>query len=125
MPNPWYRPDFAKRGGLVPAVVQDASSREVLMLGWVNEEAWDLTLSSNKATFWSTSRQELWVKGATSGDELRMVEVRVDCDDDTVLYLVEPLGQGACHTKNGSGRARATCFFRRVDAQGRLINLDP
>ncbi len=120
-----YRPDFAKRGGLVPAVVQDAQTRAVLMLGWVNEEAWDRTLSSGKATFWSTSRQTLWEKGSTSGDWLQIVEIRVDCDDDTVLYLVNPLGEGACHTKNASGRARSSCFYRRLDSQGRLVNLDP
>jgi phosphoribosyl-AMP cyclohydrolase len=125
MPDPAYSPDFAKRGGLVPAVVQDAKTGEVLMLGWVNEEAWQRTRKTGLATFWSTSRNELWEKGATSGDGLRIVELRVDCDEDTVLYRVEPLGAGACHTKNGKGRSRASCFYRRVEADESLTNLDP
>lgn len=121
---PEWVPDFDKRGGLVPAVVQDARSKEVLMLGWVNAEAWKQTLATRKATFWSTSRNELWVKGATSGDELAVVEVRTDCDDDTVLYLVEPRG-GTCHTKNSKGETRKSCFYRRVGVDGTLVNLDP
>jgi phosphoribosyl-AMP cyclohydrolase len=118
-------PDFAKRGGLVPAVVQDAATGEVLMLGWVNQLAWQRTLSTGKATFWSTSRNELWEKGATSGDWLKIVEVRVDCDEDTVLYRVEPQGAGACHTKNAAGKTRQSCFFRRVEADGSFTDLDP
>lgn len=121
---PRFVPDFAKRGGLVPAVVQDAKTELVLMLGWVNAEAWDRTLKSGMATFWSTSRQELWEKGATSGDWLKIVEIRVDCDDDTILYRVEPQGGGACHTKNAAGRTRTSCFYRRVEAD-HLVNLDP
>ena len=120
-----YLPDFEKRGGLVPAVVQNAKTGLVLMLGWVNREAWDRTLSSGNATFWSTSRNELWEKGLTSGDGLRMVEVLVDCDDDTVLYRVEPRGSGACHTKNAEGKTRASCFYRRIEKDGTVANLDP
>lgn len=125
MPEALWTPDFGKRGGLVPAVVQDASTGEVLMLGWVNREAWDRTWQTGNATFWSTSRNELWEKGSTSGDWLSIVEIRVDCDDDTVLYRVAPRGAGACHTKNAAGRTRQSCFFRRVEAGGRLTNLDP
>jgi phosphoribosyl-AMP cyclohydrolase len=125
MPDSTYSPDFAKRGGLVPAVVQNAKTGEVLMLGWVNQEAWTRTRKTGLATFWSTSRNELWEKGATSGDGLRIVELRVDCDEDTVLYRVEPLGAGACHTKNTDGKTRASCFYRRVEADGTLTNLDP
>jgi phosphoribosyl-AMP cyclohydrolase len=119
-----YAPDFAKRGGLVPAVVQNADDGEVLMLGWVNAEAWAHTFATGHATFWSTSRNELWEKGATSGDWLQIVEVRVDCDDDTVLYRVKPLGAGACHTKTAAGRTRSSCFYRRVGPDG-VVNLDP
>lgn len=118
-------PDFDKRGGLVPGVVQDAATGEVLMLGWVNQEAWEKTLSGGFATFWSTSRNELWEKGATSGDRLKIVEVRIDCDEDAVLYRVELQGTGACHTRNSAGQTRATCFYRRVAADGTFINLDP
>jgi len=122
---PEFVPDFAKRGGLIPGVVQDAATGEVLMLGWVNAEAWDRTLTTGRATFWSTSRNELWEKGATSGDWLKIVEVRVDCDDDTLLYRVEPQGAGACHTKNQAGKARKSCFYRTVAPDRTLVNLDP
>ena len=81
MPEPW-QPDFGKRGGTVPAVVQDAETGQVLMVAWVNQQAWDHTRSTGWATFWSTSRNELWEKGATSGDRLRVRELRVDCDDE-------------------------------------------
>lgn len=120
-----YEPDFAKRGGLVPAVVQNAVDGEVLMLGWVNRQAWEQTLAAGRATFWSTSRNELWEKGATSGDWLTIVEIRVDCDDDTILFRVKPEGQGACHTRNQSGRTRSSCFYRRLEVDGSLKNLDP
>ena len=122
---PDLSPDFAKRGGLVPAVVQHATTAEVLMLGWVNQEALSRTLSTGRATFWSTSRSELWVKGATSGDWLKVVEVRIDCDEDTLLYRVLPEGSGACHTKNSAGRTRQSCFFRRLEADGSFTDLDP
>jgi phosphoribosyl-AMP cyclohydrolase len=122
---PDYAPDFAKRGGLVPAVVQDADTAEVLMLAWVNAEAWAATRATGNATFWSTSRNELWEKGTTSGDWLRVVEIRVDCDDDTILFRVTPAGSGACHTKNAAGRTRSTCFYRRLEKNGTLKNLDP
>jgi phosphoribosyl-AMP cyclohydrolase len=125
MPELPYNPDFGKRGGLVPAVVQDSRTGDVLMLGWLNQDAWNRTLSSGRATFWSTSRHTLWEKGITSGDWLKVVEIRVDCDDDTVLYRVEPQGEGACHTKNLQGRTRKSCFFRRLANDGSLINLDP
>ena len=123
MSDKGFLPDFQKRGGLVPAVVQNAATDEVLMLGWVNLEAWEHTLSSGFATFWSTSRNELWEKGATSGDRMRIVEVRVDCDEDAVLYRVEAVG-GACHTTNQTGKTRSSCFYRRVES-GELVNLDP
>ena len=123
MSDPVYRPDFAKRGGLLPAVVQDAKTGEVLMVAWVNQQAWDRTLASGHATFWSTSRNQLWEKGATSGDWMHIVEIRVDCDDDTILYRVTPEG-GGCHTKNSAGKTRTSCFYRRLEADGSLTNLD-
>ena len=119
------RPDFPKRGGLVPAVVQNTGTGEVLMLGWVNAQAWGHTLATGKATFWSTSRNQLWEKGATSGDWLKIDEIRVDCDEDTILYRVTPQGEGACHTKNSAGKARTSCFYRRLEADGTVTNLDP
>ncbi|PLY06709.1 MAG: phosphoribosyl-AMP cyclohydrolase [Desulfuromonas sp.] len=108
--------DFAKRGGLVPAIVQDVADGRILMLAYVNEEALNTTFEKGMATFWSTSRNELWTKGETSGDFLKIVEVLTDCDQDALLYRVAPQGGGACHTKDPeTGKTRATCFYRKAD----------
>lgn len=118
------RIDFAKRGDLVPAVVQDVSDGRILMLGYVNEEAFKVTLEKGLATFWSTSRNELWTKGETSGDFLKIIEILTDCDQDALVYRVEPQGGGACHTKDPqSGNARETCFYRRVDLGERSLRM--
>ncbi len=102
--------DFSKLGGLIPAVIQDAESAEVLMVGFMNEEALALTRRTGFATFFSRTRNKLWVKGETSGNRLEVVELRVDCDDDTVLVKVRRLGEGnVCHT------GERTCFFRSLD----------
>ncbi len=90
--------DFKKCGGLVPTIVQDFQTGEVLMLAFMNEEAWRETLTTGKATYWSRTRQELWVKGKTSGHVQRVKEIRIGCDNDTVLLKVEQVGQAACHT---------------------------
>ncbi|MCL4859350.1 MAG: phosphoribosyl-AMP cyclohydrolase [Caldilineaceae bacterium] len=95
--------------GLVAAIVQDVQTRQVLMMAWMNAESLRQTLSLGEAVFWSRSRQELWRKGATSGNVQRVVELRVDCDGDTLLLLVEPAGP-ACHT------GAVSCFFRSVGA---------
>jgi phosphoribosyl-ATP pyrophosphohydrolase/phosphoribosyl-AMP cyclohydrolase len=95
--------------GLIPAVVQDATTHEVLTLAYMNAEALARTLALGEAVFWSRSRGELWHKGATSGNVQRVREIRVDCDADTLLLLVEPAG-AACHT------GERTCFFRTLDA---------
>lgn len=111
--------NFAKRGGLVPGIAQDASDGRILMLAYVNREALQKSLESGMATFWSTSRNELWTKGETSGDFLKIVEVLVDCDQDALIYRVEPQGGGACHTRDpNTGAARKSCFYRRVAASG-------
>lgn len=104
LPGAKFAPAFG--GGLLPAVVQDAASGEVLMLAWMNEEAWRRTLESGEAHFWSRSRRELWHKGATSGHVQRVRAVRLDCDSDAILLLVEQAGGAACHT------GHRTCFFR-------------
>jgi phosphoribosyl-AMP cyclohydrolase len=104
---------------LVPVAVQDADSKEVLVVAYVNRSALDYTLENEVATFWSTSRNELWNKGATSGDYLDLVEVRVNCEQNSLLYLVRPRGEGACHTKGEDGKARAGCYYRRL-ADGQL-----
>ena len=114
--------DFEKlgavaRGGslVVPVAVQDADSDEVLVVAYVNQEALDYTVEHGVAAFWSTSRNELWVKGATSGDTLEVVEVRVNCEQNSLLYRVRPLGSGTCHTKGSDGNARSSCFYRRLE----------
>ena len=99
---------------LLPVAVQDAETHEVLIIAYANEQAVRHTLEHGLATFWSTSRNELWVKGATSGDALQIVEVRVNCEQNSLLYLVKPLGKGACHTKDAGGKTRASCYYRRI-----------
>jgi phosphoribosyl-AMP cyclohydrolase len=94
--------------GLVPAVVQHAGTGAVLMLAYMNNVAWERTLQTRQAWFWSRSRGELWEKGATSGNRMNVVEVRLDCDDDSVLLRVEPTGP-ACHT------GETSCFFTVVE----------
>jgi phosphoribosyl-ATP pyrophosphohydrolase/phosphoribosyl-AMP cyclohydrolase len=96
--------------GLVPAVVQDVATNQVLMLAYVNAEALQRTLETGETWFWSRSRQALWHKGETSGNVQRVIEVRYDCDGDALLFVVEPAGP-ACHTGNKS------CFYRKVTAE--------
>ncbi len=104
--------DFAKAKGLVPAIVQDRTTGEVLMLGYMNEAALGATLESGNTTFFSRSRGRLWVKGEHSGHTLKAREVLVDCDADTVLVKVDALGPGACH------EGYRSCFFRRLEEDG-------
>ncbi|MFC1882620.1 phosphoribosyl-AMP cyclohydrolase [Thermodesulfobacteriota bacterium] len=101
--------EFNKSGGLVPAIVQDNETGEILMLAYMNQEALNATLSTGKATYYSRSRQTLWVKGETSGNVQLVKEIRIDCDDDTVLIKVEQLGGAACHTGHRS------CFYKKVE----------
>ena len=99
---------FDKGDGLLPAIVQDYETREVLMLAYINEKSWQKTLETGMAHYWSRSRNELWLKGETSGHKQIVKDILVDCDDDTVVFLVEQLGGAACHTGHRS------CFYRRV-----------
>lgn len=110
----------AGREDVIPAVAQDAATGEVLIVGYVNALALETALRERKATFWSTSRNELWIKGLTSGDYLELLEVRVNCEQNSVLYRVRPAGQGACHTKGVDGRSRRGCYYRRLRADGTL-----
>lgn len=107
---------------LVPVAVQDADSLEILIVAYANQEALSYAIEHGVAAFWSTSRNELWVKGATSGDSLEIVEIRVNCEQNSLLYLVRPRGEGACHTKQ-DGRARSGCYYRRL-VDGGLESLD-
>ncbi len=105
--------DFQKAGGLVPAIIQDQRTGDVLMLGFMNLEAFTQTLSTGEVVFFSRSRNELWKKGETSGHVLKVLELRVDCDADALLVRVEPVGPGVCH------EGYRSCFFRELNAEGR------
>jgi phosphoribosyl-AMP cyclohydrolase len=105
-------PDFAKRGGLVTAIAQDHASGEVLMVAYMNEASFRETLACGEAVYWSTSRNELWRKGETSGNTQRVRELWVDCDGDAVVLKVEQKGGAACHT------GRRTCLYRRRQPDG-------
>ncbi|MEP1144750.1 MAG: phosphoribosyl-AMP cyclohydrolase [Henriciella sp.] len=107
------RPKF-NSDGLIAAIAQDAETNEILMLAWMNSEALSATLKSGRATYWSRSRQELWVKGETSGHTQAVVDVKVDCDQDAILLRVNQKG-GACHT------GRPSCFYRTIDPDTFLL----
>lgn len=108
--------DFGKAGGLVPAIAQDALTGEVLMLAYMNEEAFKETLRTRRACYFSRSRNRLWRKGEESGNVQEVVEVRIDCDGDAVLLKVNQVGGAACHTGYSS------CFFRRVEAEDLIVD---
>lgn len=100
--------------GLIPVVLQHAETKDVLFVGYANDLALQETLSSAKAVLWSATRDELWRKGATSGDELELVDVRVNCEQNALLCLVRPVRGGVCHTADANGATRTTCFYRRM-----------
>lgn len=99
---------------VVPVVLQDVDSREVLFIGYANREAVEETLARRSAVLYSTSRQEIWHKGATSGDVLELVDMAVNCEQNSLIYKVRKAGTGACHTRNESGDTRQTCYYRTV-----------
>ena len=107
--------DFDKMGGLVPAIIQDAETGKVLMLAYMNSIAWEKTLETGQAWFYSRSRDKQWMKGEESGNVQIVKEVFVDCDDDTVLLKVEQVGNAACHKGYNS------CFFRKVNGDVKII----
>ncbi|NLG14348.1 MAG: phosphoribosyl-AMP cyclohydrolase [Lentisphaerae bacterium] len=107
--------DFSKSAdGLIPAIAQDAKTGEILMQAYINEEAWNATLATGVATYWTRSRKKLWVKGETSGNVQKVKEILVDCDLDCVIFKIEQVGGAACH------EGYRSCFFRRVEADGNL-----
>jgi phosphoribosyl-AMP cyclohydrolase len=123
--------DFTKLARLprdtdvIPCAVQDADSNEVILVAYVNQRALDASIETRTAVFWSTSRNELWEKGKTSGETFDLVEVRVNCEQNSLLYRVRPRRGGICHTKNAAGAPR-NCYYRRLDLEtARLENLDP
>ena len=109
---------FDKSTGLLPAIVQESGTGKVLMLGFMNAESFDKTLATGNVTFFSRSRNKLWVKGESSGHVLKVEDIRVDCDSDAVLVVAEQLGPGTCHEGYHS------CFFRRVE-DGNLVIAEP
>lgn len=109
-----------------PVVAQDADTKEVLIVAYANKLALETALKEGMATFWSTSRNELWLKGKTSGDYLKLVEVRVNCEQNSLLYLVRPAGKGACHTKGKDGLPRRSCYYRSLDLNdGKTLRFVP
>ena len=103
-----FVPDFSKSHGLIAAIAQDYDTKEVLMLAWMNEEAWKATLATGEAHYWSRSRQKLWHKGESSGNVQVVKAIRLDCDSDAVILEIEQIGGAACHT------GRSSCFYRRL-----------
>ncbi len=105
--------------------MQHADTKEVILVAYANEEAVERSISSRIATFWSTSRNALWIKGEESGNSFELIEIRVNCEQNSLLYLVRPKGGGICHTKNSRRQAR-NCYYRQLDlGTGALENLDP
>jgi phosphoribosyl-AMP cyclohydrolase len=105
--------------GLLPAIAQDATSGEVLMLAYINQKSWEKTLETGKAHYWSRSRSKLWIKGESSGHIQLVKEILVDCDQDTVVFKVEQLGGAACH------KGYVSCFFRRVNGDDLEVISEP
>lgn len=126
------RLDFAKLAkvaanapDVVPVAVQNADTREVILVAYANRLALDTALATKTAVFWSTSRNELWEKGKTSGEMFDLLEVRVNCEQNSLVYIVRPQRGDICHTANAKGKPR-NCYYRRLDFEtGELVNLDP
>ena len=113
--------DFGADGQkLLPVVTQDYATKDVLILSFVNKEAFDETRRSGYATYWSRSRNELWKKGLTSGDMLKIEEIRINCEQNSLLYLVTPQGKGACHAKKEGGLPYTSCYYRTINEDDSL-----
>ena len=113
--------DFGEDGQeLLPVVTQDSATKEVLILAFANKEAFDETRRSGYATYWSRSRNELWKKGLTSGDMLKIDEIRINCEQNSLLYLVTPQGKGACHAKKENGASYSSCYYRKIHEDNSL-----
>jgi phosphoribosyl-AMP cyclohydrolase len=113
--------DFEEDGQkLLPVVTQNSATKEVLILAFVNKAAFDETRRSGYATYWSRSRNELWKKGSTSGDMLKIDEIRINCEQNSLLFLVTPQGKGVCHAKREDGTAYSSCYYRRINGDDSL-----
>ncbi|MEW6427620.1 MAG: phosphoribosyl-AMP cyclohydrolase [Thermodesulfobacteriota bacterium] len=113
-----FKLNFEKGNGLLPAIVQDHDSGQVLMLAYINEEAWRRTLATGRAHYWSRSRNKIWLKGESSGHVQLIHDILVDCDQDTVVFQVEQVGGAACH------KGYPSCFFRKLDKDGVSVILE-
>ncbi len=115
----------AASADVLPCAVQNADTGEVILVAYVNDRALRVAIDTRTAVFWSTSRNELWEKGKTSGETFDLLEVRVNCEQNSLVYVVRPKRGGICHTKNAAGEPR-NCYYRRLDFEtGELVNLDP
>lgn len=116
-----FQVDFGTDGQkLLPVVTQDVRTKDILILSFVNKEAYEETVRSRYATYWSRSRNELWKKGLTSGDMLHIEEIRVNCEQNSFLFLVTPEGKGACHAKKENGLPYHSCYYRKINEDGTL-----
>ena len=110
---------------IIPVAVQDINTKEVILIAYTNKQALEKSIKTRIATFWSTSRNELWIKGGTSGNTYELKEVYVNCEQNSLVYLVKPKAGGICHTFTAEGKAR-NCYYRRLNFEtGKLENLDP
>ena len=109
---------------VLPVVLQHAETDAVLFVGYANRQALQETLTRREAVLWSTSRNELWHKGASSGDLLELVDVRVNCEQNSLLYRVLPRRRGVCHTRDAQGQTRSTCYYRRLESESELAFLE-
>ncbi len=113
--------DFGPDGkDLIPVITQDYKTKEVLILAFANSQAFEETRRSGYATFYSRTRQEIWKKGLTSGDLLKVNEIRINCEQNSLLYLVTQVGKGACHAKRENGLPHTSCYYRRISADNKL-----
>ena len=112
--------------GIIPVAVQNGDTKEVILVAYVNERALKKSLEVGEAVFWSTSRNELWHKGMESGNTFELLDVRVNCEQNSLLFVVRPKGGGMCHTRNKEGTSRRGCYYRRLNpVTGLLENLEP
>lgn len=114
-----YRIDFEKSGGIVPAIAQDLNTGDILMLGYMNKEAFDLTQSTGKVHYFSRSKNRIWMKGESSGNIQKVKEIYLDCDSDTILIKVDQVGGAACH------EGYRSCFFRKIEGDSFVIETTP
>lgn len=113
--------DFGPEGNeLIPVITQDYTTKEVLILAYANREAFNETCKSGYATFFSRTRQQIWKKGMTSGDLLKVNEIRINCEQNSLLYLVTKVGTGTCHAKKENGLPYTTCFYRKIKSDNTL-----